>query len=187
MRLKNRLAPLESRFSPCGEKRDLGAPGHPNYASWVPPFGVRRFPARLVSRKRLRLRSKHNLWMKQRAGYAGGDGDEVALAGEDFDLAGAGEVGEVDGAAAADAGGGGVVGGDRGEMRQELARVDEEGGYASVERKSRFLSGLGARFGMTRLYFFLYFPVGMTNLVLILDFFQGMGLGDIEFGDVGRA
>ena len=49
------------------------------------------------------------------------------LAGEDFDLAGAGEFGEVDGASAADAGGGGLVGGDGGKLGQELAGVDEEG------------------------------------------------------------
>ena len=49
--------------------------------------------------------------MEESAGYAGGDGDEVALSGEDFDLAGAGEVGEVDGASAADAGGGEFIGG----------------------------------------------------------------------------
>ena len=105
----------------------MGDPGHSNYVSWVPPFGVRRFPARLVSRKRLRLRSKHNLWMKQRAGDAGGDGEQGPLVGEDFDLAGAGKFRKVDGTAAADAGGGGFVGGDGGKLRKELAGVDEEG------------------------------------------------------------
>ncbi len=64
--------------------------------------------------------------MEEGAGYAGGDGDEVALAGEDFDLAGAGEVGEVDGASAADAGDGGLVGGDGGELREQFSGVDEE-------------------------------------------------------------
>ena len=79
--------------------------------------------------------------MEEGAGYAGGNGDQVALALEDFDLAGAGEVGKVDGAAAADAGGGGFVGGDGGKLRQELAGMDEEGGYAFVARNSRFLCG----------------------------------------------
>jgi len=65
--------------------------------------------------------------MEEGAGYAGGNGDEDALSVEDFDLAGAGEFGEVDGAAAADAGGGGVVGGDGGKLGQELAGMDEEG------------------------------------------------------------
>ena len=65
--------------------------------------------------------------MEQGAGDAGGDGDQFALAGEDFDLAGAGEFGKVDGSAAADAGGGGFVGGDGGKLRQELAGVNEEG------------------------------------------------------------
>ena len=64
--------------------------------------------------------------MEESAGHAGGYGDEVALAGEDFDLAGAGESGEVDGASAADSGGGGFVGGDGGELGEKLAGVDEE-------------------------------------------------------------
>ncbi len=62
--------------------------------------------------------------MEEGAGYAGGDGDQVALAGEDFDLAGAGEVGEVDGASAADAGDGGLVGGDGGELGEQFSWVD---------------------------------------------------------------
>ena len=65
--------------------------------------------------------------MEEGAGDAGGDGEQFGLAGEDFDLAGAGEFGEVDGTAAADAGGGGFVGGDGGKLRKELAGVDEEG------------------------------------------------------------
>ena len=64
--------------------------------------------------------------VEEGAGDAGGDGEQFGLAGEDFDLAGAGEFGEVDGASAADAGGGGLVGGDGGKVRQELAGVDEE-------------------------------------------------------------
>jgi len=65
--------------------------------------------------------------VEEGAGYAGGDGEEVGLSGEDFDVAGAGDVGEVDGAAVADAGGGGFVGGDGRKLREELAGVDEEG------------------------------------------------------------
>ncbi len=65
--------------------------------------------------------------MEQGAGDAGGDGQEVALSGEDFDLAGAGEFGEVDWASAADAGGGGFVGGDGRKLGEELAGMDEEG------------------------------------------------------------
>jgi hypothetical protein len=42
--------------------------------------------------------------VEQGAGDAGGDGDQVALAVEDFDLAGAREFGEIDGASPADAG-----------------------------------------------------------------------------------
>jgi len=65
--------------------------------------------------------------MEQTASDAGGDGEEGGLSGEDFDLAGAGDVGKVDGTAAADAGGGGLVGSDGGKLRQELAGVNEEG------------------------------------------------------------
>jgi len=65
--------------------------------------------------------------MEKGAGDAGGDGDEVGLSGKDFDLAGAGEIGEVDGASATDAGGGGFVGRDGRKLRQELAGMDEEG------------------------------------------------------------
>lgn len=100
------------------------------------------------------------------------------MAGEDFDLAGAGEFGEVDGASAADAGGGGFVGGNRGELGQELARVDEERGQALVVRNSRFLTGPGARFGMTGLYF---------SISLVFNFLKSVGLGDVEFGDGGAA
>jgi len=62
------------------------------------------------------------------SGYAGGYGDEVPLALENFYLAGAGDVGKVYGASAADARGGGFVGGDGRKLRQELAGMDEEGG-----------------------------------------------------------
>jgi hypothetical protein len=65
--------------------------------------------------------------MKQGAGDPGRDGEQVALSEEDFDLAGAGEFGKVDGAAAADAGGGGLVGGNGGELWKELAWVDKKG------------------------------------------------------------
>lgn len=63
--------------------------------------------------------------MEEAAGYAGGYGDQVGLVGEDFDVAGAGEFWKVDGASVADAGGGRLVGGDGGELREELAGVDE--------------------------------------------------------------
>src|ERR1022692_2001316 len=124
-------------------------------------------------------------WMEQGSGYASGDGDQVPLSVEDFDLAGAGEFGKVDGASAADAGGGGFVGGDGGKLRQELAGVDEEGRYAFMAGNSRFpsaslragLTGLSARFGMTS--FYLTRPT--------FDFFQGVGLGDFKFSYGGAA
>ena len=65
--------------------------------------------------------------MEQRAGYAGGDGDQIGLALKYFDLAGAGEFGEVDGASGTDTGDSGSVGGNAGELREELAGMDEEG------------------------------------------------------------
>jgi len=65
--------------------------------------------------------------MKEAAGYSRGNGDEISLACEHFDLAGAGEFGEIDGASAADTGGGGFVGGDAREFREKFARVDEDG------------------------------------------------------------
>jgi len=64
--------------------------------------------------------------VEERAGDAGGDGDQGALVGEDFDLAGAGDVGEVDSASAADQGDGGLVCGDGGESGQEFTGMDEE-------------------------------------------------------------
>jgi hypothetical protein len=85
------------------------------------------------------FRREYDFRMEEGSGYSGGYGYQFALAVEDFDLTGAGEFGEVDGASGADAGSGGFVGGDRGELRQELAGVDEEGSYAFVERGSRFL------------------------------------------------
>ena len=63
--------------------------------------------------------------MEEGSGDAGGDGEEFGLAGEDFDLAGAGKFWEVDGSSAANAGGGGFVGGDGGKLGQELAGMDE--------------------------------------------------------------
>ena len=137
--------------------------------------------------------------MEEGAGNAGGDGDEIALPGEDFDLAGTGEFGEINGASVADAGDGGFVGGDAGKLRQELARVDEERVDDFAERNSRFLTERSARFGMTRIDSrFLHCAslslreseasVGMTGFLdEAFDFFQPVGLGDREFGNRGAA
>lgn len=125
--------------------------------------------------------------MEQGSGYAGGDGDEVALAGEDFDVAGAGDVGEVDGASAADAGGGGLVGGDGGELREQFAGVDEErfeiGRNGSINFRnprslhcaSLSLQERKARVGMTE------FGIGVTEILggtkpEICDFVEGVGV-----------
>ena len=110
------------------------------------------------------------------------------MSGEDFDLAGAGKLREVDGASAADAGGGGLVGGDGWKVREQLAGVDEEGSYAVTVGNSRFLTGPAARFGMTRARSTgIFARFGMTILYFAFDLLDGMGLTDIEFGDGGAA
>jgi len=64
--------------------------------------------------------------VEEGAGHAGGDGDQFPLAAEDFDLAGAGKFGEIDGASVADAGSGEFVGGDGREVGQQFAGMDEQ-------------------------------------------------------------
>jgi len=64
--------------------------------------------------------------MEERSGYAGGDGDQVALAGEYFDLAGAREFREIDGASAPDSGDGKFVRHDAWHVGEEFAGVNEE-------------------------------------------------------------
>ena len=64
--------------------------------------------------------------MEKCPGDAGSDGNQFLLPGEDFNLAGAGEFGKVYGAAAADVGRRGFVGGDRRQLWKKSARVDEE-------------------------------------------------------------
>jgi hypothetical protein len=123
--------------------------------------------------------------VEEGAGYAGGDGQEVGLSGEDFDVAGAGDVGEVDGAAVADAGGGGLVG----------------GGFSifiCTEQDSRFPSARFACSGQALHFASLSLleseaSVGMTNFHFLafdvpgFDFVEGVGLGEVEFGDGGAA
>ena len=124
------------------------------------------------------------------------------MSGEDFDLAGAGEFGKVDRSAAADAGGGGFVGGDGRKMRQELAGVNEEGGYAVAAslvgdlyvavdfKESRFLHSASlslrereAPVGMTM----LYLTFNCLSFCLSFNFVEGVGLTDVELGDGGAA
>ena len=64
--------------------------------------------------------------MEKGAGYARGDGYEIALVGKDFDLARTGEVGEIDCASGADARGREFVCGDAGHLGEEFPRVNEE-------------------------------------------------------------
>ncbi len=129
--------------------------------------------------------------MEERAGYAGRDGDEVALSVEDFDLTGAREFGKVDGASAADAGGGGFVGGDGRKLGQELAGVNEEGRlpFLVSASSSRFLTGLSARFRMTNFFFDSNLSAGMADLNSDsrIYFLDSVSLGDVELGHSGAA
>ena len=77
--------------------------------------------------------------MKERSGYAGRNGDQVTLSGEDLDLTGAGEFRKVDGTSRADAGGALFIGGNGRELWEQFARVDEQ----LLDRNSRRPSGLG--------------------------------------------
>ena len=70
------------------------------------------------------------------------------MAGEDFDLGGAGDVWEVDGAATADAGGGGFVGGDRRQVREKLAGVEEERGQVVMCWRGERRAGSPAPHGL---------------------------------------
>ena len=87
--------------------------------------------------------------------------------------------------------------------------MDEERGYGFVVGNSRFLTGLGARFGMTRfclhgacarfgmtrVYIAARFRMARvwiaawsgTSFCIAFHFFEGVGLGDVEFGDGGAA
>ncbi|HWO36577.1 MAG TPA: hypothetical protein VNO32_47950, partial [Candidatus Acidoferrum sp.] len=167
---------------------------------WV-KVNVKEFAcARLALDEHKLGRREDDFGVEEGAGDAGGDGDEVALAGEYFDLAGAGEVGEIDGASAADAGGGGFVGGDGGELGQKFAGVDEEGFDGAID--SRFLHSASlslreseAAVGMT----ISFLSVNCFNQIkfsqsdfsrtvfMALDFFDGVCLGYIEFRNRGAA
>lgn len=67
-----------------------------------------------------------DFWVEEGAGYAGGDGNQVALAGENFDLAGAGKFEEIDRASVANTGHRELVGGYRRHLREQFPWVDEE-------------------------------------------------------------
>ena len=111
----------------------------------------------------LRPGGEDDLGMEQSSGYASGYGYQLPLAGEDFDLAGAGKLGKVDGAAAADTGGGEFVGRDGRKLRQELAGVDEEGGYGV--RNSGFLHSASLSLRESEA------PVGMTIVDELFAYF----------------
>jgi hypothetical protein len=127
--------------------------------------------------------------MEERAGDTGGDGDQVALSVEDFDPAGAGKFGEIDGASGADAGGGWVVGGDGGKLGQKSAGMDEEffrccrrppGTHldrVEIPRQSKWRDIFRGPCG-TR---------GQECPRHVCEFVEGMGAGEGEFGDGGAA
>ena len=99
--------------------------------------------------------------MEEGAGYARGDGDQFPLAAEDFDLASLGEFGQIDGASAADAEDGGFVGGDRWEVGEQFAGVDEEGFESGGRRYGRNPRSLRSAIRSLRERIA---PVGMTIL-----------------------
>src|SRR5579871_5035676 len=89
------------------------------YFSWN--FGIeircRTTPRLSVASGRNIPATEDEFRMEECSGHAGGDGDQVALAGENLHLTGAGEFRKVDSASTADAGGGGFVGGHRRKVR----------------------------------------------------------------------
>ena len=87
----NAVAPCGSRFrlfafngttEPCPSR--LGGPSRNQYPTHTRPApGV----------PRAAFSEQDNSWMKKATGDAGADGEKIALAGEDFDFAGARELG----------------------------------------------------------------------------------------------
>ena len=96
-------------------------------------------------------RAEHNFRMEERAGNPSGDSDQVSLTNEDFDLRGAREVRQVDGAPGPDARGSGIVDGDGGELRQEFAGVDEKI-RESCRRLLRLTAGRRERFSVASVF-----------------------------------
>ena len=82
-----------------------------------------RFRLEVICGAWFALRRQNDFGMKQRSGYAGGDGDQVGLASEDLNQPGAGEIRQVDGLAAADAGGVFFIRSRRWEFRQQFPRM----------------------------------------------------------------
>ena len=99
--------------------------------------------------------TQHDTRVEQSSRDAGGDSDQFPLPIENLDLSGAGELGQVDGASAANTGGIGFIGGDAREMRKELAGMNEEIVQGSLWEskapaiRNGFLTAASRRFGMT--------------------------------------
>src|SRR5215469_5708948 len=82
--------------------------------------------------------------MEQRAGNAAGDGDHFFLTEKDLHLWCGGEIGQVDGASAANHGGGFVGDCNAGNCGQQLAGVDEQIGSTSLlSADGQFFQGVG--------------------------------------------
>src|SRR5258708_22381487 len=110
--------------------------------------------------------------MKEGVGDAGSNGDEIALALGNFDLACAREVGKIDGTSATDAGGGGFVGSDGWKLRQQLAGGDEQvsnGVRNSRIPSARFARAREGRHSTSPSLRGSKAPAGMTNLLPSLD------------------
>jgi len=127
--------------------------------------------------------------MEQRAGDAGRDSDQCSLALKNFYLTGRREVGKIDGASAANAEGGGLVGSHGRKGRQKLARVNEEVSDGALNSRFLHVAYLALReseasAGMKSC--FLWSGFLKTDFVTF-DFFDGVSLGDIEFGDGSAA
>jgi len=76
-------------------------------------------------RRNVAARSKNDFRVKQRARHARGDAKQLALIGENLDLAGTRVVRKVDRTSVANMRGSEFVSGNRGELRKKLAGMDE--------------------------------------------------------------
>src|SRR5579859_649380 len=121
------------------------------------------------------LAAENDLRMEKRASHTSGDRDQIALAGEHFDLRGAGDIQEIHGAAGTDASDGGFVGSDGWEVRKEFARMDKE--FFGLRNIPPFHSAI--LFLWKRIT-----PVGMTVFGQRL---HGVGFVEREFGNAGAA
>ena len=116
--------------------------------------------------------------MKERTRDSSGDGDQVALAREDFDLTGAGEFGQVYRASIANLGGGHFVSSDRWERWKQLSWVHEQRVEGRRSARSLHSAWLSLRESPA--------PVGMTDRgSQLLNFIQSVSVVERELGNAG--